>query len=387
MSSAGEVPGTAAGGVVDLGSLLAPIPGENPSGESLRYAGLHDEIREARRSDEALDQGEWKRELKAADWGEVEGLATAALAGRTKDLQVCAWLAEALVKRHGLAGLRDGLRLARGLLENFWDGLYPEADEGDLDARANSLTWMDRQLAQALREVPLTAGSQGAGYSFWQWKDSTQFDVPENLEALDSEEQTRAAELQARASAEGKVTSEQWRKEKNTTRRAFYEEAYALLGECREEFKALDLVMDERFGSQTPGLGELKKALDEVHTLVEKLVKEKRIAEPDPAEAAAEESADAAGGDGAAGPVGAVGAPGAGAGPLRTRQDALRRLAEVAEFFRRTEPHSPVSYLVQRAIHWGQMPLETWLAEVVKDEGVLGHVRETLGLGADGGEG
>jgi type VI secretion system protein ImpA len=382
MSSAAEQ-GGAAGGVIDLGTLLAPIPGENPSGVSLRYAGLHDEIREARRSDEAFEQGEWKRELKAADWREVEALATAALAGRTKDLQVCAWLAEALVKQYGLAGLRDGLRLTRGLLENFWDGLFPEADEGDLNARANALSWMDRQLAQAFREVPLTGGSQGAGYSFWQWKDSTQFEVPENLEALDSEERARVAELQARAAAEGKITSENWRKEKNATRRAFYEEAYALVGECREEFKALDLVMDEKFGSQTPGLGELKKALDEVHTLVEKLVKEKRIAEPDPAEAVAEEPAGATVGDGASEPGGGAGT-GAAAGPLRTRQDALRRLAEVAEFFRRTEPQSPVSYLVQRAIHWGQMPLEAWLAEVVKDEVVLGHLRETLGLGVDG---
>lgn len=62
------------------------------------------------------------------------------------------------------------------------------------------------------------------------------------------------------------------------------------------------------------------------------------------------------------------------------RPDALRRLAGVAEFFRRTEPHSPVSYLVQRAILWGEMPLESWLEEVINNEDVLGRVRETLGL-------
>jgi type VI secretion system protein ImpA len=62
------------------------------------------------------------------------------------------------------------------------------------------------------------------------------------------------------------------------------------------------------------------------------------------------------------------------------RPDALRRLAGVAEFFRRTEPHSPVSYLVQRAILWGEMPLESWLQDVINNEDVLGRVRETLGL-------
>jgi type VI secretion system protein ImpA len=59
---------------------------------------------------------------------------------------------------------------------------------------------------------------------------------------------------------------------------------------------------------------------------------------------------------------------------------AQRQLAEVAAFFRRTEPHSPVSYLVQRAVQWGHMPLESWLRDVIKDETVLAQLRDTLGL-------
>jgi type VI secretion system protein ImpA len=65
---------------------------------------------------------------------------------------------------------------------------------------------------------------------------------------------------------------------------------------------------------------------------------------------------------------------------IKARQDAFRRLGEVADYFRRNEPHSPVSYLVQRAIKWGQMPLEMWLEDVIKDGLVLGSLRETLGL-------
>ena len=62
------------------------------------------------------------------------------------------------------------------------------------------------------------------------------------------------------------------------------------------------------------------------------------------------------------------------------RADALRRLEALAVYFRQTEPHSPVSYLVQRAVRWGEMPLEAWLQDVINDEGVLSRVRETLGL-------
>jgi type VI secretion system protein ImpA len=65
---------------------------------------------------------------------------------------------------------------------------------------------------------------------------------------------------------------------------------------------------------------------------------------------------------------------------LQSRADALRQLAAVADYFRRTEPHSPVSYLIQRAVRWGAMPLEAWLQNVIHDESVLDQLRETLGL-------
>ena len=71
-----------------------------------------------------------------------------------------------------------------------------------------------------------------------------------------------------------------------------------------------------------------------------------------------------------------------GAIPLepQNRADALHRLAAVADYFRRTEPHSPVAYLVQRAVRWGEMPLEEWLRDVIPNEDVLARVHETLGL-------
>ena len=58
----------------------------------------------------------------------------------------------------------------------------------------------------------------------------------------------------------------------------------------------------------------------------------------------------------------------------------MRRLAAVAAFFKRTEPHNPLAYLVERAIRWGGMPLEEWLREVVSSDDILGRIRETLGL-------
>src|SRR5215207_2339582 len=151
--------------VIEVEVLLAPVAGENPAGESLQYAGLYDEVRKERRADEDLAQGEWKKSnTKSADWGAVFRLTTEALAGRTKDLQVGAWLAEALVQLHGFTGLRDGLRLVRGLHEQFWEHVYPEVDEDGLEGRANSLAWLSGQLARTVKGVPIT-GAPGA-YSF-----------------------------------------------------------------------------------------------------------------------------------------------------------------------------------------------------------------------------
>ncbi|MGE5277568.1 MAG: type VI secretion system protein TssA [Acidobacteriota bacterium] len=367
-----------AAAVIDVDAMLEPIPGENPAGENLQYSGLHDEIREARRAEEALAQGDWQRELKAADWDRVISLSRDALTQKTKDLQIAAWLTEALIQTAGFAGLRDGLKLARGLQEKFWDGVYPPVEDGDLEARANSLAWLDRQAAAAIASVPITK-APGAAYSYLQMEDAKRLDLPANAASLTPEALAALNQDRERAASEGRPTTEAFVKARNATRRPFYEETSTLLGECRQELKALDRVMDEKFGRETPGLGELQKSLEKIETWIEKTVKEKRVEEPD-ATAAGEEGAE---GEEAAGAAG----PGVSAGPIKTRQDALRRLAEVADYFRRTEPHSPVSYLVQRAITWGQMPLDAWLTDVIKDGALLASIRETLGLNTalDGG--
>lgn len=383
--------GDGAVGVVNLEALLTPIAGDNPAGENLRYAGLHDEIREARRADDQLAQGEWRRENKLADWPRVIELSTAALATQTKDLRIGAWLTEALVEQHGFKGLRDGLKVMRGLQQDFWDDLYPESDEGDLDARANSLEWLDGQLAVALKRVPLTEGTGGLRYAYHDWRDSQDFDIPADTKDLDSAEEERLNELRAQAAQENKITSEQWRVAKNTTGRQFYETTYAVLGDCLTEFRALNDMIDEKFGLDAPGLRSLQGALEDVRALVERIVQEKRVLEPDaeppPSSLASDENQEnpAAGGNGASGAAtmprgGAATAGRITAGAIASRQEAYQKLAEAAAYFREAEPHSPVSYLVERAIKWGQMPLELWLAEVVKSDDVLNALRDTLGL-------
>ena len=360
--------------VIDFEALLAPISEEKPSGEYLRYSGIYDEMSEARRSDKDVAQGEWQTEIKVADFRKVIELATPVLEKETKDLQITAWFSEALVNQHGFIGLRDSLQFTAKLLENFWETIHPEIDEGDMEGRANAISWMEEQASFAIKEAKITGYN---GYSFYNFEDSKKFDFPDNIELLDTAEQQKINELKAQAEKESRVTANKWREEMTNTRRVFCEEVNFLLNECWAAHNNLNRVIEEKFDlNQAPGLNKLKKSLDEVHSLVKKILEEKRQEEPDEEIEVTEEGGVGEEGSATVKVAGVATASGA----IQTRQDALKRLNDIAEFFRKTEPHSPISYLVQRAVKWGNMPLDVWLQDVIKDENVIFALRQTLGF-------
>jgi type VI secretion system protein ImpA len=360
--------------ILDFDVLLAAIPGDNPSGESLRLAAPYDSIQEARRSDDDLEQGDWVRETKVADWSTVIKIATEALQTKTKDLQLAVWLVEALIKHHGFPGLRDGLRLLRELQERFWDSLYPEIDDGDLEFRAGPLGWLNEKLPSSIRQIPVTLGINAERYAWLRWKESREVD---NLGRRD---QAAMAALMG----EGKITGEQFDKAVETTPLAYYQTLFQDLEETWREFEQLDHVVDDRFGREAPGLMSIKQAIADCRALVADIGKKKGGLGPAPeAELTpqeAEESADVAEQETPEAVISSPRRSAAASVELQSRADALRQLAAVADYFRRAEPHSPVSYLVQRAVRWGEMPLEAWLQNVIHDESVLDQLRETLGL-------
>jgi type VI secretion system protein ImpA len=312
--------------------------------------------------------------MKVADFRKVISLAVPALEKDTKDLQIAAWLSEALVKEHGFVGLRDSLKMLVGFQENFWENLHPEIDEGDMEGRANAIAWMEEQAAFAIKQAKITGY---AGYSSNDWEDSKRFDIPDNIESLDTADQQKFNALRAQAEKENRVTANKWRAEIAQTRRVFYEGLAVLLDECWAAYNDINRVIEEKFDrNQAPGMNNLKKSLDEVHTQVKKLLEEKRAEEPDETDEVAE-GETAEGEDGMMVKVAGVATA---SGAIQTRQDALKRLGDIAVFFQKTEPHSPISYLIQRAVKWGNMPLESWLQDVIKDETVIFQIRQTLGF-------
>ena len=356
--------------IIDIEALLAPISDESPSGEYLRYSGIYDEINEERREDDALAIGD-AGTLKTANFKKVIDLSIATLTKQSKDLQIVAWLAEALIKEHGWVGLRDGLKLMSGLQDEFWESLYPEIDEGDMEGRANAIAWFDREAAFAIKYSAITVD----GYGLAGLEDSKRFDIPDSLDALGTEEKKKVEALKAQVKKENRTTTAQWTKAVAQSRRAFYEELNVTIEECKAEIKELDRVVEERFDrNQAPGLSELKKQIETIQRETNKLLELRRSEEPDPLD---EDELDGSSGS-ASGEK--SGAKGSSSGVVQNRRDALKKLAQLAEFFKRTEPHSPVSYLINRAVRWGNMPLESWLQDVIKDPNILGQIRQTLGF-------
>lgn len=361
--------------VIDVAAILQPIAGDNPAGKDVRDGKDFDVLKDARRQDDVLSQGDWKRDAKVADWPKAIQVATKILTGQSKDLQVAVWLVEALVKRHGFAGLRDGLKVLQGLHANFWDGLYPAIEDGDLEYRSGKLDALNKLLPFAVNNVPLVRAGDGTVYTYVHYKESQDIENLRRAAADDSEKRRQLEE----ALQEGKLDGEKFDKAVAGTPLAHCTALLEQLSDCWDVYEQLDQVLDEKYGEVAPSLRAVKDAIGECRFLMNSIVKKKGGVGLDVVEAPEARNGVGAEVVGAAGATATVGTFSGGIEP-HDRSEALRRLAAVAEFFRKTEPHSPISYLVQRAARWGEMPLEAWLREVIKDDTVLGGVRETLGI-------
>jgi type VI secretion system protein ImpA len=335
--------------MLNLERLLAPVGGARPCGEDLAFSSEIDAIVRARQADDpSLEQGAWVTELKEADWKFVAKQCAQLIEQRSKDLQLAVWLAEAEARTSGLRGLADSLMLVAALCDRWWDGLYPLPDEDGHERRIGNLSWLAARIAPLLREVPLTEGQPGHALR--------DFDV---ARMHGGDELAKLETAKARSSP------------------AFFAALLRDGEHCAGALERIEHSVDARLGVDGPSFSAAKSGLQSVMLFLKPMVKEGAApldarqaagggaASATPASAAAAASAEMAG------------IPG---GPPQSRSQALAQLREVAEFFRRTEPHSPVAYLAEKAAHWGEQPLHVWLRSVVKDDASFAHIEEMLGV-------
>jgi type VI secretion system protein ImpA len=327
--------------------LLRPIPGDNPSGANLYSTSLFDEVREARRQDDTSPQGLWEHEIKLADYDAVIRMTGDALANKTKDLILASWLAEAQLNKQGFTGLNDGLNLMRSLIEQFWDTLYPELEDGDGEFRASPLEWFGNYLepskgsspALAVKMVPITAEK----LNWLQYTDSRKVPTPDDAKANKDKGIAREKGLK-----EGKLPPEQVDSSIEQTPKAFYAKLHKDIAEAVKSLQALEAVANDKFGDAAPSFGKLRAGIVEVATLVGIILKKKRELEPDPPEVVAAESSEMV-------ETGAAAAGPSELGQIRNHDDAVAHVLAGVQFLRTNEPQNPAGYLAARGLRWGEL--------------------------------
>ena len=308
---------------------LQPIAGQAPAGADLRYDTRLDAIKEARREENLPGA-----DRKAADWNAVVSSTTQLLSKESKDLQLAAWLTEALLRRQSFAGLATGLSVMQGLVDQYWESVYPLPEDDDLELRLGPLDWVGKYLV-----IPVRLASVIGRFSL-EDLDTAQ-SVPSESQAADNDEK-RAA--RAMAVEEGRPTPEDVSAAVDAAGKVAIRVTLADLADCRTLLAGLEKSTDTRFGSGGPSFTPLRSALEPAERYLRHQLALKLEIDPDPVEEVSE-SAD-----------GSALAPD---GPLTPEPvnaaDASARVGVVARWLRQQDTTNPAPYLMVRGFRWGEL--------------------------------
>ncbi|WP_435036184.1 type VI secretion system protein TssA [Pseudomonas neuropathica] len=358
-----SLPSTTLPDLID--QLLAPISAQAPCGVDLRYEREFDQLRDLRREDDAsLPTGVWQSTLKRANWPDVEKLTTTLLLERSKDLMLSAWLGEAWLHLQALDGLPGSLALIAGLCERFPEQLHPQAENGDQSWRVIPLEWLVRRYSEILlTRVPLF-GSRNSDFEACTLEVWRRLQV-QQVQTNDSKNAKTSAE---NARNEQKKLNEQVR----ATPLAFWLRTQGNLLLSLQHLQRLNTWSDAYLGDQAPGLRPLQDTIQALLKLVQEFIAmhPQQPAPPPPlveapvAVAQPEEPA----------PVALAFREPA------NREEAYRQLLLIAEYLARTEPHSPVPYLIRRGVEWGNKPLSELLGELISADAESRRLWTLLGV-------
>ncbi len=349
----------------DLETILAPIPGDAPAGpdprEDVSPASIYFRLRDARaeaREAERIAEGSGQQDgAPPLAWRTVQTLAKQGLAQNAKDLELATWLTEALVRSAGLPGLMTGAAVIMGLVERYWDQLYPMPDEDGIATRVGPLAGLsgqgvDGSLMQPLRKTTLFRRADGAEFAYWQYELSVE------LAGI-----TDPVRRQSRLDA-GILDFDELEKEARAAGAAHWTALRAEIVAAQQAWEAMGAALDQAAGADSPSTSRVRDLLQAMQDTAGRFApRDAPVAEP---------AAPGA-------PVQPGAAPmAASAGMGRTQ--ALQRLGEVAAWFRANEPHSPMADTLEEAVRRGQMTWPELLAEIVPDTTTRHAMLTALGI-------
>lgn len=329
--------------IVEIEHLIEPISDDAPAGTDQSATPQYLQIIDAMREDDPTIAREQWEQPRTADWAKVQQLCEELLETKTKDLQVAIWYCQALLHNYGIEGLNDGILITGILCQNYWEWLYPVLEEPNLlYRRTNLLTKFFNKLDEHLRSLKLTKPTDPElkPYTWGDYLDAS------HIDRLEDQEKRRAIE-QGRATTEMFSASLRSTADDSIVQLAgAVTQAQSLLNElesivqqhCEELRPLLDDATDADFS-----LSAGKEALNLLGQFVQRVCTERGIGSKGESgdEVSPEEAGEITVGTGG------------GVSALGNREDAYRALERIADFLGKIEPHSPVPYLLRRAIKWG----------------------------------
>ena len=361
----------------DLEALLAPIPGDAPQGTDIRedftaqspYNRLRDARSEARDAEKMIETGNPDARDPAPMWRSVRDLGLKTLAETAKDLEVAAWVTEAYVRSHGLSGLAAGAKLIAGLAENFWDDVFPLPDDYGVETRVAPVTGLNGRdgngsLMQPLYKIPLFPRPDGSPVAFYQYQGS------EQLTALDAERKQQRIDA-------GAIPFEDIEKEARLQGSRALVKLRVDATEALDAWQEMANILDEKASDDPPSTSAIRDLIRRMLEIANRYAPAEEGAAPDGGDADADGGGGAlvAGGGGMM--VAGISVP---MGAVASREDALRALENIATFFRKTEPLSPLSYTLDEAVRRGRMSWPDLLEEIVADRDSRNAILTSLGI-------
>ena len=248
--------------VLDFEKLLASIPGEKPVGDDLRVnagpTSLYYQVKDGRNAARAAERRiEGGQDETPPDWKPVVTSACKALGETTKDLELTAYLIEALCRAQGFAGLRDGFKLARGLAENFWDGIYPLPDEDGLATTLAPLAGLNGEDAEGTLIAPINRTTIAESASHGKISTSVYLQAVAVAKIVDPEARERRI-------ADGSPSMEMVQKAVDENSAPFYRTLHEDITLLLEEYAKLNAVLDEKAGRLSPPSSAVRGAMEGV---------------------------------------------------------------------------------------------------------------------------
>ena len=365
---------------LEIEPLLSPISSDQPCGQDLSFSNEFHAIKIAKTQDDPLlDQGDWLAEPKQADWHFVEQKSIEILTGKSKDLRLLGWLLEAWSNLYGFEGTAKALELMHLTLSEYWTQLHPEIEEDDLDQRLGLLQGSINHLIPLIKQVAIV-------------------NVPafslSDYDALLRQKNHLLKQVESYTDdANSSQILEQFEQSLFNTSKSFQYQNYQHFSAILAEWSILKNVLDTLMGLDAPSFAAIDTQLENIHTSLKKLYKTDVFTQPVRATQTSESSAAATITTQALSftqhqeqeiDMNTV-HPSKGfqvqpQNHLANREQAMLVLQEISDYFQANEPHSPVSYMLQKTIKWSQMPLHEWLNQVIKNENPLHNVQELLGV-------